>query len=71
MLKPLMWEATSGNEAKSSATLVRAPVATSHAVFFGCARRVVCIAKTALTSVMGGEVGEGSRSVPSRPDVPE
>lgn len=29
------------------------------------------MAKTALMSVMGGDVGEGSRSVPSRPEVPE
>ena len=70
MLKPLMWEASSGNVAKSSATLVRAPVTTSHAVFLDCEMRAVRIATIALMLVIGGDVGEGSRSVPSRPEVP-
>ena len=70
MLSPLMWEASSGNVAKSRAMLVRAPVATSQAVFLGWAMRAVRVARRALMSVIGGEVGEGSRSVPSRPEVP-
>lgn len=48
---------------------VRAPVATTHAVPGGVARRAAAIAGMN-GSVLGGTRGVGRRWVPSRPDSP-
>ena len=70
-LNPAMWLATSGNVAKSRAALVRGPVATSHAVFDGCAKRASRAATIALKSLIIGADGGGKYFVPSRPVGPE
>lgn len=49
--------------------LVRAPVATSQAVWGAVERRALAIAWTA-GSFMGCANGEGRRDVPSKPDSP-
>ena len=70
MLRPWMCSATSGNVAKRRATLVRAPVAMTHGVPFGCASRASRMARIGFLSVMGARDGLGRRSVPSMPESP-
>ena len=70
-LSPAIWLATSGHVAKSRAALVRGPVATSHAVFAGCARRASRATTIALESLMIGADEDGKYFVPSRPVGPE
>ena len=70
MLKPLRCPTRSGNTANSRATFVNAPVATSQAVFAGCASNAAHMASMAGTSLMGEEAASGSSSVPSKPVVP-
>lgn len=70
ILKPLIRLASSGYVVKRRATLVNAPVATSHALPSSCAKRAVCIASVLLKSRIGSEAGFGRRSVPSMPLSP-
>ena len=70
MLKPLICVASSGYVAKSKATLVSAPVATSH-VSPGYRMSASYVARMTFGSVTAVAEGEGRHVVPSRPLEPE
>ena len=70
ILRPLMCLAVSGKVEKSRPMFVKVPVATTHAVSREHAMRASCISTIALQPYKAFFLGEGSKSVPSRPDSP-
>lgn len=70
ILNPLICFTTSGKVAKSNATFVNAPVATSQGVPSAWAKRAYRIAIKALPLFIREAFGSGRRSVPSIPVIP-
>jgi len=70
MLRPRMCLERAGYIANSRAMLVKAPVATSHAVFGGHLINAWYISSIALHLTNGDLSGLGRRSVPSSPESP-
>jgi hypothetical protein len=69
-LNPAICSTSSGNDAKSSATFVNAPVATTQAVPGSVPRSASRAAIVEGILRIGAIEGVGSRGVPSRPVVP-